>query len=335
MRPLFRLLIAALLLLPFPSAGGADNVLSIKGVRYFSYPTFTRVVFEIDSASPYTLTRTADGRSLVLSAYGGRLVLNAPLPAVRDGVIGELKSVTEGDRLTVFIGLEASAGEIKDFTLRSPDRIVLDVMKATAPAAEKPAAAKRVVVIDPGHGGRDGGIVTPGGVEKTLTLRTARLLERQLAKLSPALSVTLTRDGDRDLSLDERAAAANAAGAAIFVSLHASPGRGIRVFFGEPAAGPADRRSAAPADFLGMEAASEEQSQLWGWQQAAHTVQSSALAREVARHAGAGDGPLQAPLALLRSVDAAAVLIEIGSEENAATAAEGIARAIERHVKAN
>ena len=45
--------------------------------------------------------------------------------------------------------------------------------------------------------------------------------------------------------------------------------------------------------------------------------------------------PVQAPLALLKAVDAAAVMIEIGMEMDRMQAAEAIAKGIEQYVREN
>jgi N-acetylmuramoyl-L-alanine amidase len=78
------------------------------------------------------------------------------------------------------------------------------------------------VIIDPGHGGADTGVVGAGGAEeKQLTLDVARRL-RGLLEARLGLRVVLTRDDDRALGLDERAAVANNSKGDLFLSLHAN-----------------------------------------------------------------------------------------------------------------
>lgn len=83
------------------------------------------------------------------------------------------------------------------------------------------ARGRPIVVIDPGHGGRDPGATSVSGqvVEKDLTLALARELRDELVKRG-RVRVAMTRDDDRYLSLDDRAAAARRLNAAMFVSLH-------------------------------------------------------------------------------------------------------------------
>ena len=61
MRILFALIVLCLLSMP-AGAGAAEKGLIVKGVRYASYATFTRIVFEIEAAAPYVLT-TLDRRA--------------------------------------------------------------------------------------------------------------------------------------------------------------------------------------------------------------------------------------------------------------------------------
>ena len=87
-------------------------------------------------------------------------------------------------------------------------------------------AAPAVVVIDPGHGGHDrGGIPGQWIAEKSVTLDTARRLERVLRSMGH-IRVVMTRSGDYFVSLGERTNIANAyrGRRAVFVSIHYNAG---------------------------------------------------------------------------------------------------------------
>ena len=83
------------------------------------------------------------------------------------------------------------------------------------------ARGRPIVVLDAGHGGRDPGAmgVTSSAAEKELTLALARELRDRLVERG-RVRVAMTREGDRSLSLDQRAAVARRLNAAMFVSLH-------------------------------------------------------------------------------------------------------------------
>jgi N-acetylmuramoyl-L-alanine amidase len=336
MRTLFALIVLCVLSLP-AGAGAAEKGLTVNSVRYASYAAFTRIVFEVAAAAPYVLLRSADGRSVTVSSYDGPFQLKTPLPTFHDSVVLGLESREESGRNVVVIRFTGEAGDVKDFVLRGPDRIVIDIAKGKAavplPLTDKPA----VIVLDPGHGGKDTGIVVSQGEEKTLTLDLAFAVRKILQK-DPHLKVVLTRDRDKALTLDERAAASNAAGALILVSIHSAADAGPRVFI-QDLVDEQGTQTARPVsgDFLGYEAGSEQQEMLWGKQQATHARESGALGRLLARQFAGQDNaePIQAPLALIKAVDAAAVLIETDAAMDRTLAAETIARGIERYVKEN
>ncbi|MES2904238.1 MAG: N-acetylmuramoyl-L-alanine amidase [Pseudomonadota bacterium] len=86
---------------------------------------------------------------------------------------------------------------------------------------EAKVPGRPIVLIDPGHGGRDPGAPGVSGtvVEKQLTLAFARELRDLLAR-NGRVRVALTRDRDATLSLEQRAAIARAIGAGLLVSVH-------------------------------------------------------------------------------------------------------------------
>ncbi|MCF8481403.1 MAG: N-acetylmuramoyl-L-alanine amidase [Rhodospirillum sp.] len=92
-----------------------------------------------------------------------------------------------------------------------------------------------VIVLDPGHGGRDPGAIGLTGVhEKDITLNMARDLRKAL-EATGRYKVVMTRDRDSAIHLRERVARGRHAGADLFISLHADalrdPGvRGLSVY---------------------------------------------------------------------------------------------------------
>ncbi len=81
--------------------------------------------------------------------------------------------------------------------------------------------SRPLVVIDPGHGGKDPGATGVGGrKEKDLVLGLAKALRDELVK-EGGIRVALTRDDDRFLVLDERFEIARRLNADLFLSIHA------------------------------------------------------------------------------------------------------------------
>ena len=83
------------------------------------------------------------------------------------------------------------------------------------------ARGRPIVVIDAGHGGRDPGAISVSGQvrEKDLTLALAQALRDELVKRG-RVRVAMTRDDDRYLGLEDRAAVPRRLNAAMFVSIH-------------------------------------------------------------------------------------------------------------------
>lgn len=114
------------------------------------------------------------------------------------------------------------------------------------------AADFRTLVVDPGHGGEDAGFSNELGTESGYTLRVAEILKPLLEKRG--FKVLLTRDGDRELSGQQRVEIANGLeGEAIFVGIHFSEGqkdqRGIRTFRMAPQGVPHFSRALRDSDF--------------------------------------------------------------------------------------
>src|SRR5690606_33392805 len=86
---------------------------------------------------------------------------------------------------------------------------------------EANAPGRPIVLLDPGHGGRDPGAPGVSGQvkEKDLALVFARELRSYLAERG-RVRVAMTREDDRYLTLEQRAAIARKLGAGLLVSIH-------------------------------------------------------------------------------------------------------------------
>ena len=97
-----------------------------------------------------------------------------------------------------------------------------------------PKRTPRVVVIDPGHGGKDSGAV---GSKKTFEKQVVLDISYRIKKLleTHGFKVVMTRSGDQYLSLDDRADLARKVKADLFLSIHAdgavsSAAHGVETF---------------------------------------------------------------------------------------------------------
>src|SRR5699024_7533991 len=80
------------------------------------------------------------------------------------------------------------------------------------------------IILDPGHGGHDGGASSGKLKEAKLTLKIAKKIKKKLKKYN--VTVKMTRTTDKYLSLTERTNIANNWGADAFISVHINSGGG-------------------------------------------------------------------------------------------------------------
>jgi N-acetylmuramoyl-L-alanine amidase len=174
---------------------------------------------------------------------------------------------------------------------------------------------KKIIVLDPGHGGYDNGAKGPDGTfEKTVTMAFARILAEELKK---TYEVVLTRTDDYWVDLLTRTAMANHLNADMFISIHTGgsflhQASGISLYYYEKVSA-----SALTPEDDSLEALKKTDLQaLWSDIQHKHQKTSKALAElflnrinETPQFKAEIQG---APLMVLEGADMPAVLIEIG-----------------------
>lgn len=252
-------------------AFGAEG--DVLRVRFGGDAQRTRVVIDLDAATRGTLVEA--GRD-------GRLVVD--LDDVRAGrgqngqgmgLVRAYRVAQAGSRSRVELTL-ASGVEVERRFLLSPGdgvahyRYVID-LKATGAAANaapvpSPRAAtatpprsrrgdhRPLIVIDPGHGGRDPGASGQQGRESAINLAAGLTLKAELERTG-RYRVIMTRQTDVYVGLPRRVEIARQAGADLFISLHADAGndpatRGASVYtLSEQGAGRAVREFTGREDW--------------------------------------------------------------------------------------
>ena len=191
-----------------------------------------RVVLRFDGLALYRRSEQPAGgglpRRLVLDLDRARVAPSVPasLPVDAAGLDRVRAFVLdgEGDRVRVSFDLQPDT-EHRLFFLTDPYRVVADfrqpVAAAHAASSGTHGQVRPVVVLDPGHGGTQPGAKGPTGLKEAhVALALARFTQRALARSRPDVRVLLTRDTDRQVSLEERVAIANAVQADLFISIH-------------------------------------------------------------------------------------------------------------------
>ncbi|MCG8440638.1 MAG: N-acetylmuramoyl-L-alanine amidase [Caulobacterales bacterium] len=222
----------------------------VHDIRFGEHASGTRVVVELDAEVDY--------RAFALSEGGARIVVDfepvdwrARADRVSGGqVIGAARGIVARYRFAqnsptrsrLVLDLEGPARIDRQLVL-APEgdvrrhRLVLDLAHASgasrpaavAPPAPAEPADEIVVVLDPGHGGRDPGALgaRTDVPEKDVNLAVARVLRDRLQQRG-RYKVVLTREDDRFLDLQQRVRIAREAKADLFISIHADSSRDSR-----------------------------------------------------------------------------------------------------------
>lgn len=188
-----------------------------------------------------------------------------------------------------------------------------------------------VVVIDPGHGGKDEGTSARGVArEKDVVLGIARAMAAHLARIE-GVEVVLTRESDVFVPLDERLRLARSTRADLFMSIHvnSAPTRrahGAEVYFLSPD-GASDETAKASEDRenaallvagAAAERAGDDLLSILVDLQGTAALRSSSVLAEVALEKlrahgiGAGRSVKQANFVVLRTLSMPSVLVEAG-----------------------
>ena len=154
-----------------------------------------------------------------VSRAGGYLTIKIPLNQFRG--LGE---ITPQSLNEVVLKREKQHWQLRlplakdmDYKLKREARQMQVVIMKHACAS----LAKKVIIIDPGHGGKDpGAIAVNKAKEKVITLAIAKKLQQRLAK-DPRFAVYLTRDIDEYIPLRERILRAQKHSPDLFISIHA------------------------------------------------------------------------------------------------------------------
>ena len=232
-------------LLSVLAAATAASAPSVTDVQLDRYGEGTRIVVELTEAVEFEIFALARPQRLVvdLSPVDWELP-EKTLAFGRDGVAQIRFGRFRADTSRIVIDLERPLvlGRAQwleaDAVSGAPYRLILDLAPVPTAAflatvrvhAPEPPplprwkpltpTPRRLIALDPGHGGRDPGAISLEGVkEKTVVLTFAREL-RAVIEATGRYRVAMTRDGDRRVGLWQRVAIARNAGADALLSIH-------------------------------------------------------------------------------------------------------------------
>lgn len=193
-----------------------------------------RVIVDLPSVN-FQMPAPKSGRVGPVAAYRyglftperARIVIDLAQPALV--VKAEARPVRGGFGELV-IELKRAPREAFEAAARPPAPSIAPPAPVDAAVARPPGETRRIVVIDPGHGGIDPGATVADVAEKEVVLAFGHAL-RQRLEATGRYKVAMTRDDDRFVALAERVRIARVAGADLFISIHADSltrGQGVR-----------------------------------------------------------------------------------------------------------
>jgi N-acetylmuramoyl-L-alanine amidase len=245
----------------------------LNEIRRFSQSGYTRMVLSLSKRTAYRAVRLHNPERVFIDILGSK-----PSPSLnkvtkyKSGMVRSSRlGVNSGNVTRVVFDLATDARH-SVIALNNPFRIVIDFdSKQKRAKARKPVRRKKtdprkfvsnldysrikIIVIDPGHGGKDSGAVGPTGLkEKDVALAISKKLRTALKKKCKC-KVYLTRNNDRFIELDDRTVFANSLNADLFISVHLNShrnrrARGIETYFLSPARSKDEMETAARENMI-------------------------------------------------------------------------------------
>ena len=211
---------------------GQENY-HITGIQYWSAPDHTRILLDLSGKVSYKPFSLDNPNRFVVDFDDTTLSFPNQNITIKDGIVNQIRFANFKKNIlrAVFDVVQPVEPNIF-FIENSPQktqRLAIDLFRPDLKnGIEKNRAAmlseaknKKLIVIDPGHGGEDPGAIGPRKTkEKDIVLNFARTLKKMFDKKEGYRAV-LTRNGDYFLPLKERTKIAEDYHAELFISIHA------------------------------------------------------------------------------------------------------------------
>ena len=323
---------------------GIQN-LEILGLSFSPYGDYTRIVVETNKAPAYTISEKLPSM-LIFNFPQAKINLRENPVEINSRSVKQAKVIDTFGTTQIIIRLGGDFDRYTHRLLEEPPRLLLDVYNSQQSIVEAPIAGDDIVeqdigaqvqqtpvehsipfslqtvVIDPGHGGSDRGILvapgtedTPELLEKQLTLHIAKMLGTALTQRLGVRSV-FTRETDDFVSSESRTTIANSSRADIFLSIHVNNSlfpsvKGFETFVMDY--GSLD----LPEGYDEISA----KTQLLDYAQAKYIDQSSRLAQQIVsayarRNEGHRATVKHAPLFTLKGATMPSIHVEVGYGSN-------------------
>ena len=220
----------AALLFFAPLVAFAQDI-QLNEIRTVQADSATRLILELSSRPPYRIFTLANPDRVVLDLEETHRNASLTNLKLADTHILKIRSGRQGEHTLRLVFDMDGPAHFNVLTGPEDQRLVIDITTPTVKVVQaqvKPKPIKKakagrtfVVVIDPGHGGKDPGTIGKLGTEeKNVVLSIGKKLAA-IINQQPHMHAELTRDGDYFVRLRNRIKLAHKGKADLFVAIHA------------------------------------------------------------------------------------------------------------------
>ncbi len=223
------------------NTANAEPERGLVGARLWQDKHNTKVVFEFETYFHYKIYQLHKPDRIVIDLPYTRLKTTLSDLPLRESIIKKVRSRPYDDHnLRIVLDLKSKVAKLKSYALNPKGnfsyRLIVDIQgayhapkKVSLPVYEtqddyhgKPIEGRDIiVVVDPGHGGKDPGATGPKGIhEKNVVLAISKDIQRDINAI-PGMTTRLTRSGDYYITLRDRLRIARKDNADFFVAIHA------------------------------------------------------------------------------------------------------------------
>ena len=208
---------------PLPEFADRPGAFHVQAVAYDDEGRAGRITIQASQRVTYSLHEFVYPDRLAIDITGGvylarRHDIEVDSESVRNIVVSQFQLAPNLTRVLVHLNHKVPYGAV-----------IVDAGRTLVVTLGNPGrrlALGSAVIIDPGHGGADGGAVGPSGLrEADVALAIARLVRDGL--VGRGIPVAMTRSDDVTVPLEERPDLAQRNGGILFISIHANASRSV------------------------------------------------------------------------------------------------------------
>ncbi len=232
-----RIFIYSIMILLFfggPFFGLGQENYHITSIQYWSAPDHTSILLDVSGKVPYKPFSLDNPNRFIVDFDNTTLSFPNQDITIKDGIVNQIRfGNLEKNILRVVFDVVQPVEQhicfIENSPEEKPQRLSINLFRPDLNnGADKNRATmlseaknKKLIVIDPGHGGEDPGAIGPRTTkEKDIVLNFARTLKKMFDEKT-GYQTLLTRNGDYFLPLKERTKIAENYHADLFISIHA------------------------------------------------------------------------------------------------------------------